>query len=310
MTDITGVSGEWPHPLPVQQSLFHPVIDSDEAQRALAEAERQAVLPADQIDLAAMTIEQKAERYSAEDHEVWKTVFDRRMEKLRESGSRAFLGGMDVVRISNEKVPVLAEINRYLEPKTGWRSVAVPGYLPPRAFFAFLAARQFPTTISVRPKSRIDYLPEPDVLHDVFGHVPLHADPDFTDFLESYGRTALAERDPEVVEALARLFWFTVEFGLIREDGRTKLYGAGLVSSLGEGQHALQSPNVDRRPFDLDTVIGTDFAIDHYQPVLYVLESFAQLRDAMLAFEGRLAARKERTSVTPPPARGRAQRSP
>lgn len=283
----------------MQKSIFHRVIDSAAAQRALAEADRQASLPADQIDLAAMTIEQDASRYSAEDHEVWRTVFDRRMEKLRESGSRAFLGGMEVVRISNAEVPVLAEINRYLLPKTGWRSVAVPGYLPARAFFAFLAARQFPTTISVRPKSRIDYLPEPDVLHDVFGHVPLHADPDFTDFLESYGRTALAERDPEIVEALARLFWFTVEFGLIREDGRTKLYGAGLVSSLGEGQHALQSPTVDRRPFDLDAVIATDFAIDHYQPVLYVLESFAQLREAMLAFEGRLAARTRRSFSVP-----------
>ena len=280
----------------MQGSLFHPVIDSAEAQRALAEAQRQADLPADAIDLDAMTITQDPSRYSAEDHEVWRTVFERRMERLVSTGSQAFLGGMEVVQIANSGVPVLAEINRNLEPKTGWRSVAVPGYLPPRAFFAFLAARQFPTTISVRPKSQLEYLPEPDVLHDVFGHVPLHADPDFTDFLESYGRTALAQRDPGAIEALARLFWFTVEFGLIREGGETKLYGAGLVSSLGEGHHALFSPSVERRPFDLDAIIATPFAIDHFQPVLYVLESFAQLKDAMLAFEARLARHRRATA--------------
>ncbi|MEO0326905.1 MAG: phenylalanine 4-monooxygenase, partial [Myxococcota bacterium] len=125
------------------------------------------------------------------------------------------------------------------------------------------------------------YLPEPDIIHDVFGHVPLHADPAFADFLQTYGRTALAVDDHEASEGLARLFWFTVEFGLVREQGDVKLYGAGLLSSPGEGRHALRSPEVDRRPFDLDAVLATDFEIDHFQPILYVLEDFGQLRDAM-----------------------------
>ena len=128
---------------------------------------------------------------------------------------------------------------------------------------------------------QMQYLPEPDIFHDIFGHVPLHADPIFADFLQTYGKAALLTDDPYHTERLARLFWFTVEFGLIREDGEVKLYGSGLISSPGESKHALTSHKVDRRPFDLDRVCDTSFEIDHYQPILYVLESFEQLRDAM-----------------------------
>jgi phenylalanine-4-hydroxylase len=160
----------------------------------------------------------------------------------------------------------------------------VPGYLPAKSFFAFLAQRHFPTTITVRPKTSMDYLPEPDIIHDVFGHVPLHADPVFADFLQTYGQAALHTHDPDHTERLARLFWFTVEFGLIREDNRVKLYGSGLISSEGEGHHSLKSPEVDRRPFNLEKVCNTSFEIDKYQPILYVLESFEQLRDAMNSY--------------------------
>jgi len=186
-------------------------------------------------------------------------------------------------------------VNTFLQQLTGWQSKAVPGYLPAKAFFACLARREFPTTIVIRPKESIDYLPEPDIFHDIFGHVPLHADPVFADFLQTYGKAALTTDDPYHTERLARLFWFTVEFGLIREDGRTKLYGSGLISSPGESKHALDSKDVDRRPFDLETVCATSFEIDHYQPILYVLESFEQLRDAMDTYARRIldeAARK------------------
>jgi phenylalanine-4-hydroxylase len=130
----------------------------------------------------------------------------------------------------------------------------------------------------------MDYLPEPDIIHDVFGHVPLHADPVFADFLQTYGQAALHTHDPMHTERLARLFWFTVEFGLIREDNRLKLYGSGLISSEGEGHHALESPEVERREFDMEQVCNTSFEIDKYQPILYVLESFEQLRDAMNSY--------------------------
>jgi phenylalanine-4-hydroxylase len=173
-------------------------------------------------------------------------------------------------------------------PLTGWQSKAVPGYLPAKAFFACLARREFPTTIVIRPKESIDYLPEPDIFHDIFGHVPLHADPTFADFLQTYGKAALTTDDPHHTERLARLFWFTVEFGLIREGGRNRLYGSGLISSPGESKHALTSKEVDRRPFDLEAVCNTSFEIDHFQPILYVLDSFEQLRDAMDTYAKRL----------------------
>ena len=270
------------------------VIDSNEARAAQAAADRQAHLPASQLDLDAMKITQRWERYTAEDHEVWGIIFDKRMEQLATDGSRVFLDGAATIRLAPTEVPRVADVNRFLLPLTGWSSHAVPGYIPARCFFAFLAARQFPTTISVRPKAQMNYLPEPDIIHDVFGHVPLHTDPSFADFLQTYGQAALLTDDPEETERLARLFWFTVEFGLIHEDDRLKLYGSGLISSEGEGHHALYSPEVERRPFDLERVCATPFEIHHYQPILYVLESFDQLAGAMKGYAARLMERHRR----------------
>ena len=269
-------------------SIWHHVIDSDEAKEALAAGEAAADLPGDQIDVDSLTIEQHWDRYSEEDHEVWRVLFERRMEQLETDASNVFLEGMRAINLKPDHVPALKDVNSRLAPLTGWSSHGVPGYLPPKAFFAFLAARKFPTTISVRPKTSMDYLPEPDIIHDVFGHVPLHADPVFADFLQTYGQAALHTNSEYHTERLARLFWFTVEFGLIREDGRVKLYGSGLISSDGEGHHALESDEVERRPFELQRVCDTSFEIDHYQPILYVLESFEQLRDAMNSYAERL----------------------
>ncbi|TVQ30921.1 MAG: phenylalanine 4-monooxygenase [Phycisphaeraceae bacterium] len=235
-----------------------------------------------------MVITQHYDRYSDDDHEVWSILFKRRMEQLEKDASNVFLDGLRVINLKEDGVPDLREVNANLARMTGWQSRGVPGYLPAKSFFAFLAKRQFPTTITVRPKNSMDYLPEPDIIHDVFGHVPLHADPVFADFLQTYGQAALHTNDPYHTERLARLFWFTVEFGLIREDGRLKLYGSGLISSDGEGRHALQSDEVERRPFEMERVCDTSFEIDHYQPILYVLDSFEQLRDAMNSYAEKL----------------------
>lgn len=262
-------------------SLFHPVIDGDEAQRALKAAEASEGMPADQIDIESMMITQHFERYSEEDHEVWRVLVEQRMKQLPEYASNVYLSGLKAINLEPDRIPSLDEVNRRLDGLTGWRSKGVPGYIPAKSFFAFLAQRTFPSTVSVRPMDKLDYLPEPDIVHDVFGHVPLHADPVFADFLQTYGKAALHTDDPYHTERLARLFWFTVEFGLIFEDGKTKLYGSGLISSEGEGHHALESKDVDRRPFDMETVCNTSFEIDHYQPILYVLEDFEQLRDSM-----------------------------
>ncbi len=269
-------------------SIWHHVIDSDEAQKAIAAGEAAADLPGDQIDIDSLTISQNWDRYTDEDHEVWRILFKKRMEQLETEASNVFLDGMRAIKLTPDGVPKLSDVNACLAPLTGWSSHGVPGYLPSKAFFAFLAHRKFPTTISVRPKTSMDYLPEPDIIHDVFGHVPLHADPVFADFLQTYGKAALHTNDDTHTERLARLFWFTVEFGLIREDGRTKLYGSGLISSEGEGHHSLKSDEVERRPFDLKRVCETTFEIDHYQPILYVLDSFEQLRDAMNSYAERI----------------------
>ena len=264
------------------------IIDSDEAAAAQAAADLAPSLPADEIDPSRFYCTQLYERYTEEDQQVWRDMVAERMKTLEDQASKVFLDGLKVINLRPDRVPQLDEINARLAPKTGWQSRAVPGYLPAKAFFACLAHREFPTTITVRPRELMHYLPEPDIIHDIFGHVPLHADPVFAEFLQTYGKAALHTDDPYHIERLARLFWFTVEFGLIREDGKVKLYGSGLISSLGESEHALRSNHVARRPFDLDLVCETPFEIDHYQPILYVLESFEQLRDGMSRYAERV----------------------
>lgn len=263
---------------------YSDVINSEEARNAQKAADTAADLPSDQIDTSKFYITQHHDRYTEENHEVWRTLTRRRLESLEAQASDVFLEGMRLLKLDQDRVPDLTYVNDTLRALTGWQSRPVPGYLPAKSFFSCLARREFPTTITIRPIELIDYLPEPDIFHDVFGHVPLHADPIFAEFLQTYGKAALHAETPEHVERLGRLFWFTVEFGLIKERGQTKLYGSGLISSLGESFHALESPFVDRRPFDLARVCDTPFQIDHYQPILYVLESFEQLRDAMNSY--------------------------
>ncbi|MFG0326662.1 MAG: phenylalanine 4-monooxygenase [Phycisphaerales bacterium JB037] len=267
---------------------YNQVIDGDEFRRAQAAADAAANLPEDQINPDRFYVQQNWDRYTDENHEVWATLSRRRLESLEAQASEVFLNGVRLLGFDREFVPRLEDVNAKLHPLTGWQSKAVPGYLPAKAFFACLAKREFPTTITIRPKELLEYLPEPDIFHDVFGHVPLHADPVFAEFLQTYGKAALHTNSPHHIERLARLFWFTVEFGLIREHGKVRLYGSGLISSLGESFHALESRDVDRRPFDLDLVCETPFQIDHYQPILYVLESFEQLRDGMNRYAERV----------------------
>ncbi len=234
-----------------------------------------------------MFIQQNWFAYTPENHEVWGLLFDRRMQTLQQTGSRVFLEGAKVIGLRRDRVPDLADLNARLTPRTGWRAVPVSGFIPAREFFQCLAARRFPTTVIVRSREQLEYLPEPDIFHDVFGHVPLHSDPVFADFLARFGRVAANATDPDDVERMARLFWFTVEFGLIREDGAVKVYGSGLISSVGDGANAL-GPRCERRPFSLDAVLQQPFEIDHFQNVLFVAEDFEQLFAAVNEAERRL----------------------
>jgi phenylalanine-4-hydroxylase len=230
----------------------------------------------DLVENPSVFIKQDWKSYTPDDHEVWGMLYERRMKELRKNGSKIFLKGADTIGLKKETVPDLAEVNRRLAPPTGWEAVPVNGYIPAKAFFQCLSLRKFPTTVTIRKREQLDYLPEPDIFHDVFGHVPLHADPVFADFLQHFGALAAVSPGEKETEEMARLFWFTVEFGLIKEAGRTKVYGSGLISSHGDAANAL-GPKCDRRPFDLDAVISQPYEIDRMQDVLFVVDSFEQL---------------------------------
>jgi phenylalanine-4-hydroxylase len=297
---------------------YNNIIDGEEARKAQAEADKAPETPADRINADLFYITQNYGKYTRDDHDVWRELYDRRWSVLETQVSRIFIDGMKILRLSRDRMPLLDDwtadrdlevaggvqikkgtkldgINKFLHAQSNWASYGVPGYLPPKAFFACLAQREFPTTVLIRPREVMDYLPEPDIFHDVFGHVPLHTLKVFADFLQTYGKAALLCDDAVHVKRLARLFWFTVEFGLIKEDGKVKIYGSGLVSSHGESKYSLEGkwekgsaaedckerPVAEWRPFDLERVCNTDFEIHHYQPIYYVLESFEQLRDAM-----------------------------
>ena len=229
-------------------------------------------------------VAQDIRAYDDEAHDVWRILYERRMATLRETGSAVFLDGIGRIGLSPRRVPELTDVNRRLRARTGWSAVGVRGFIPARQFFQLLARRRFPTTLIVRPRAQLDYLPEPDIFHDVFGHVPLHSHRVFADFLQRFGALAAAARSEEETTQMARLFWFTVEFGLIREEGATKIYGSGLISSHADAANAL-GPTCERRPFDLDAVLSQPFEIDRLQEVLFVVESFDQLFDAVDALQ-------------------------
>ena len=228
----------------------------------------------------AFFLKQDWPAYTAEDHLVWQTLYARRMETLSLTGSAVFLEGATTIGLGPDEVPDLSRVNARLAARTGWNAVPVSGFLPAKEFFACLAERRFPTTVTIRSMAQLDYLPEPDIFHDVFGHVPLHAHPVFADFLQRFGQAASRAVTEEQVEAMARLFWFTVEFGLVREAGMVKVYGSGLISSHGDAANAL-GPTCDRRPFSLEAVLAQPFQIDRLQDVLFVVDDYAQLFDAV-----------------------------
>lgn len=227
--------------------------------------------------------------YDDEAHDVWRVLYDRRMATLHDTGSAVFLDGLQRIGLAPDRVPELSGVNQRLAARTGWSAVGVRGFIPAAQFFRCLAQRRFPTTLSVRPRAQLDYLPEPDIFHDVFGHVPLHAHAVFAEFLQQFGVLASHADTEAETTAMARLFWFTVEFGLIRERGRIRIYGSGLISSHGDAANAL-GPRCDRRPFDLHDVLSQPFEIDRIQDVLFVLESFDQLFEAVETLRrGRIA---------------------
>src|SRR5271165_1044288 len=179
-------------------------------------------------------IQQDWAAYTPEQHSVWAELVRRRMPQLAEHACQEYLDGFHQIGLREDTIPDLAEVNRRLGPRTRWNATPVSGFLPPDAFFEMLAARQFPTTTWLRSRDSLEYTPEPDIFHDVFGHVPMHAHPVFADFLAHYGQLCSRIQDEAILERIGRVFWYTVEFGLIRQNGQVKVYGSGLISSNGE----------------------------------------------------------------------------
>jgi phenylalanine-4-hydroxylase len=232
--------------------------------------------------------------YSDENHEAWRKLYARMLPRWSRYANEHFLKGIANLCLDPERVPKLEDVNKFLEPLTGFKAKAVSGYVPAFLFFDCLRNREFPTTITIRRSDMLDYLPEPDIFHDIAGHVPMHTDGAFADTLVKFGDCAhtAAEivsriKDEEeklrrltsIIKAMARFFWFTIEFGLMHDakNGGLKVYGSGLLSSYGEIAHSVESPDVQRYPIQLEWVINQYFEIDHYQPLLFIVDSFDHL---------------------------------
>ena len=227
-------------------------------------------------------VDQQWERYTATDHEVWATLYARQQELLVGRASDEFLTAQRAMGMSADRIPRFADLNEVLRAATGWEIVGVEGLLPELTFFDHLANRRFPVTWWIRTPGQLDYLAEPDLFHDLFGHVPLLMNPVFGDYMAAYGRGGVKAHalGPEALVNLTRLYWYTVEFGLIRQADGLRIYGSGIVSSKGESIHCLESDAPNRIGFDLDRIMRTRYRIDSYQKTYFVIDSFEQLIDA------------------------------
>jgi phenylalanine-4-hydroxylase len=244
-------------------------------------------------DRGDLYISQPYELYSDDNHESWRQLYKRIRPRWERYANEHFLKGIEALHLNPERIPRLAEVNQRLQPLTGFQAKPVSGYVPGFLFFDCLRRREFPTTITIRDRNRMDYLPEPDIFHDVAGHVPMHTERAFADVLVRFGDCAhtaaemtanigdhaeRVRRLTSIIRAMSRFFWFTVEFGLMRgKNGTTVAYGSGLLSSYGELEHAIDSPEVQRYPIQLEWVINQVAEIDHYQPLLFIVDSFDHL---------------------------------
>lgn len=230
---------------------------------------------------ADFSIVQDLSVHTEDEHRLWRQLFQRQSKVAQRYAAKAFLDGMHNLDMSPDRIPDFEATSKRLRQLTGWEIVAVPGLIPDTAFFQHLANRRFPVTVWIREPHEIDYLVEPDVFHDFFGHVPLLTQPIFADYLQAYGAKGAEAMRLGATKILARLFWYMVEFGLIRENGEIKAYGAGMLSSATETAFSVDSPKPHRVMFDLARVMGTDFRIDDFQSTYFVLDRFDDLFAAM-----------------------------
>jgi len=228
---------------------------------------------------ADFTVEQSWHSYGEADHALWRRLYARQSELVATYACREFAQGLAQTRCA-ERIPDLNQVSDMLEARTGWRLLAVPGLIPNEQFFGQLAARRFPVTVWLRKPEEFDYLVEPDIFHDFFGHVPMLFDPHFADFMQRYGEQGLRALQAGALTMAARLYWYTVEFGLIDTKDGLRIYGAGIVSSKGESLYSLESDAPNRIGFDLERIMRTRYRIDTFQKTYFVIDSFEQLMNA------------------------------
>ncbi|MEO7200878.1 MAG: phenylalanine 4-monooxygenase [Dokdonella sp.] len=227
-------------------------------------------------------VDQPWSSYSAADHATWATLFRRQREVLSQRACREFIDNQNLFGMTPDEIPRFEQLNDVLKKGTGWELIGVEGLLPELDFFEHLANRRFPVTWWLRKPEQIDYIAEPDLFHDLFGHVPLLLNPMFADYMQAYGRGGVKAHgiSSDALTNLTRLYWYTVEFGLIRSAEGLRIYGSGIVSSKGESIHCLESAAPNRIGFDLPRIMRTRYRIDSYQKTYFVIDSFEQLMRA------------------------------
>ncbi len=230
-----------------------------------------------QPESADWTISQGWEHYTAADHATWKTLFERQTKLLPGRACDEFVQGMRDLPIGADEIPDFRRLSEVLMPRTGWQVVAVPGLVPDEVFFDHLANRRFPAGNFIRKPHELDYLEEPDVFHDVFGHVPMLMNPAIADFIQAYGQGGLRAQQLGKLAQLARVYWYTVEFGLLQQGDGLRLYGSGIASSYTESQFCLDSPSPNRIRFDLERVMRTNYRIDDFQESYFVIRDLDEL---------------------------------
>lgn len=236
------------------------------------------------------TIDQNWQAYSQAEHDVWITLYERQTALLPGRACDPFLKGLDALDLHRAGIPDFQRINEELSRLTGWTVVAAPGLVPDAIFFDHLANRRFPAGQFIRRPDQLDYLQEPDIFHDVFGHVPMLTDPTFADYMQAYGQGGLRALNLGQLHNLARLYWYTVEFGLLETPAGLRIYGAGIVSSRAESVFALDDPSPNRLGFDLERIMRTPYRIDDFQQTYFVVPSLQALLDATLSDFGAIYA--------------------
>lgn len=227
-------------------------------------------------------MQQEYDKYVAEDHEVWSILYGRMMEILPSYSTKAYMEGIGSVGFQPTMIPNFSDCNEKLSKISGWTIYAVPGLIPNKGFFEHLSRKEFPATTWLRKKSQLEYLEEPDMFHDVFGHIPLLANVHFANFLVKLAEISLKHIENEwAIELLSRIYWYTVEFGLIKEDGKLKVYGAGILSSSGETKYSIDSDIPQRFDYDIKQIFDTPYIKDKFQEHYFVIESYEQLYNSI-----------------------------